>query len=220
MRNKVFLLGGILASVVYLLAVFVGGVITPGYSHISQYISELIQAGAPQKGILDPLFAFYNVLVVIFGVGLFRYVRDNKNSKNLTGIVGALILLVEGLAGFLTIFFPQDPIGTQITTTGTIHIILASVSSLTSMLSILLIGLWFRSVPAFRTFGLYSFISLAVVFVSGGFAAATIANPTPINGLIERITIFSFLQWLAVIGWKLYLPETARKQVNLEHVKL
>ena len=221
MRNKLLLLCGILAPVVYVLTVFVGGIITPGYSHISQYVSELIQTGAPQKGILDPLFALYNILVIFFGVGLFQYVREMHNERRkLAGTLGALTLVIEGLAGFLTLFFPQDPIGDQITT-GAIHIILASVSSLTTMLSMLLLGLWFRTIPVLRGIGLYSFVFLAVVFVSGGFAARTIANPSPFNGLIERVTIGGFLLWLLVIGWRLCFSDVPSMSAsNLEGVKV
>lgn len=218
MRNKLLLLCGILAPVVYVLTVFIGGVVTPGYSHISQYVSELIQTGAPQKGILDPLFALYNILVIFFGVGLFQYVREMHNERRkLAGTLGALTLVIEGLAGFLTLFFPQDPIGSQVTTTGTMHIILASISSLTTMLSMLLLGLWLRTIPALRGIGLYSFVFLTVVFVSGGFAARTIANPSPFNGLIERVTIGGFLLWLLVIGWRLYFSEVpSMSSGNLE----
>jgi hypothetical membrane protein len=155
MRNKSLILGGVLAPVVYVLAVIIGGAITPGYSHTANYVSELIQAGALQKNILDPLFALYNVLVILCAVGLFQYVRDTQSSnRKLAGSFGASILLVEGLAGFLTIFFPQDPIGSQITSTGTMHITLASISSLTTMLAMLLLGLWFRVIPDLRSTGL------------------------------------------------------------------
>lgn len=222
MRNKILLLCGILAPVVYVLTVFIGGVITPGYSHISQYVSELIQTGAPNKIILNPLFALYNILVIFFGIGLLQYVRNvQEHERKLAGTLGTITLIIEGLAGFLTLFFPQDPIGSQITTTGTMHIILASVSSLTTMLAMLLLGLWFRNVPALRGVGLYSFVFLGVVFVSGGFAARTIANPSPFNGLIERVTIGGFLLWLFVIGWELYFSKVPKMSAsNLEGVNV
>jgi len=222
MRNKFLLLCGIFAPVVYVVTVVIGGAITPGYSHISQYVSELIQTGAPKKVILDPLFALYNILVILFGIGLFQYVRGvQRHERKLVGTLGAITLVIEGLAGFLTLFFPQDPIGSQITTTGTMHIILASVSSLTTMLSMLLLGLWFRTIPTLRDLGLYSFIFLSVVFVSGGFAARTIANSSPFNGLIERVTIGGFLLWLLVIGWRLYFSEVPNTSLgNLEGVNV
>jgi hypothetical membrane protein len=212
MRNKILILSGILAPITYIVAVVVGGLLRPGYSYISQYVSELIEAGAPNKAILDPLFAIYNILTIAFGVGLFLYIRNvSENRRRTVGTAGALVLVLEGLVGFLTVFFPQDPIGSPLTATGSMHIVLASLSSLTTMLAMLLVGLWFRVIPALRNYGLYSFISWGVVFISGGVTASTIAHPGPVNGLIERITIFGFIQWLLVIGMRLYASELARR---------
>jgi Protein of unknown function (DUF998) len=205
MRTKVLMLSGVLASLTYTVAVVIGGILRPGYSQVAQYVSELIETGAPNKAILDPLFAIYNILAIAFGIGLFLYVRGiPENRRKMVGIVGALVLIAEGIFGFVTVFFPQDPIGSPATAIGNMHIVLASLSSLTTMLAMLLMGLWFRVIPSLRGYGIYSFVSLAIVFVSGGFAASTIANPGPVNGLIERITIFGFIQWLFVIGVRMY----------------
>jgi hypothetical protein len=61
-------------------------------------------------------------------------------------------------------------------------------------------GFWFRNNPRLHSYGLYSFISVAVVFLSGGLAAISVANQSPIAGLLERITIGGFLQWVFVIA--------------------
>jgi hypothetical membrane protein len=81
MRNKILMLSGILAPLAYVLTVVVGGILRPGYSHIAQYISELIEAGAPNKAILDPLFAIYNILTIAFGIGLFLYIREKSDNR-------------------------------------------------------------------------------------------------------------------------------------------
>ncbi|MDD1674562.1 MAG: hypothetical protein LUQ13_02845, partial [Methanomicrobiales archaeon] len=52
-----------------------------------------------------------------------------------------------------------------------------------------------------------SFISAGVVALSGGLTAVSLANNSPIGGLIERITIGGFLQWLFVIALMLYSTE-------------
>ncbi len=136
MRNKLLMFSGILAPLAYVVAVLVGGILRPSYSHITQYVSELIEAGAPNKTILDPLFAIYNILTIAFGIGLFLYIRGvSENRRKMVGMIGALILVAEGIFGFVAVFFPQDPVGSPATTTGNMHIILASLSSLTTMLA-------------------------------------------------------------------------------------
>jgi hypothetical protein len=203
------MLCGILAPIVYAAAVVLGGILRPGYSHISQFVSELIAAGAPNKSLLDPLFALYNLLTIAFGLGLVMTVRASSETRKVIGILGALVLMAEGVFGLVTIFFPQDPIGAPSTSTGMMHIILASMSSLTTMLSILLMGFWFSKQPGMQSYGLYSFLSVAFVFVFGILALVTGANRSPILGLMERLTIGGVLQWLLVIALKFY----SRKQM-------
>jgi hypothetical protein len=66
MRNKLLMFSGIIAPLAYVVAVAVGGILQPGYSHIAQYVSELIEAGAPNKAILDPIFAIYDFYFYCF----------------------------------------------------------------------------------------------------------------------------------------------------------
>ena len=214
MKNKVLVLCGILAPVVYILTVILGGVIRPGYSHVTQAVSDLIATEAPNKSLLDPLFALYNLLTVAFGIGLFLYVRsDHQNHRKMVGALGAIILVAEGLFGFITLFFPEPAGGmtTAISSTGTMHIVFASLSSLTTMLTILLMGFWFKNNQTLHGYGLYSFISVAVVFISGGFAAFSVATQSPVAGLVERITIGGFLQWLCIIAWMIYSSTATRE---------
>ncbi len=207
MKNKRLLLCGILAPIVYIIIVILGGILRPGYSHIAQAVSNLIATGAPNKPLLDLSFAFYNLLVITFGVGLVQYVHsDQQNQKKVTGTVGALCLVAEGIFGLLTLFFPEDLGGMSaaISRTGMMHIVFAGLSSLTTMLTMLLMGFWFKNSLRWQKYGLYSFISVGVVFVSGGLAAASIATGGSFAGLAERITIRGFLQWLFVISLALY----------------
>ena len=215
MRNKVYILAGILAPVLYVATVILGGVLRPDYSHIAQPVSDLIATGAPNKAGLDLLFAIYNLLVVVFAVGLWQQVRaENQSSLKNIGTIGAAILLLEGLFGLITLFFPEDAGAiSEATATGKLHIVFAGLSALTSLLAILLMGLWFRSIPHLRRYSVYSFISVLVVFVAGGMAAASVANHSPIGGLIERVTIGGFVQWVFVIALLFYGYYTS-KTVN------
>lgn len=206
MKSRIFLLGGVIAPLIYALAVILGGVLRPGYNHISQAVSELIEVGAPNKAILNPLFILYNLLTAAFGLGLFYFVRSKSQPSGglNSGSIAALVLVAEAVFGFVTVFFPQDVPGTPFTATGTTHIVLAGLSSLTSMAAILLLALWLRGIPGMQGYRIYSWISLAIVFLTGGTAAFMTAKGIPINGLMERITIGGFLQWMLVMAIKLF----------------
>ena len=151
---------------------YFGGLLNPGYSHIAQPVSDLIAAGAPNKPILDLLFALYNLLVIAFSIGLVQYVRsDQQNRRKVVGTVGAFFLLAQGIFGLLTLFFPEDLGGMSagISRTGMMHIVFAGLSSITTMLTILLMGFWFKTSVHWQKYGRYSFISVRVVLVSGGY---------------------------------------------------
>jgi hypothetical protein len=70
-----------LAPVVYVVTLILGGLLRPGYSHISQAVSDLIASGAPNKSLLDPLFAIYNLLTVAFGSELFKRVHAANQNR-------------------------------------------------------------------------------------------------------------------------------------------
>lgn len=50
------------------------------------------------------------------------------------------------------------------------------------------------------TLGRHTLLSLVVVFVFGGVAAMSVANQSPFAGLLERVVIFGFIQWVFVIA--------------------
>ena len=202
-RTARFLIAGMLAPLVYVFTVALGGALRTGYSHMAQPVSDLIAAGAPNAWLLDPLFALYNLLTLAFGIGLLlRVQRDAQQEKRATGWAGAFLLLVEGCAGLLLLFYPEDGSGMTdaISGTGRLHILLAGVCSMSSMAAILLMGFWFRSHPRLRGYGTFSFVSVALIFGSGGLTAFSIANHNPIGGMLERVTVGGFLLWMGVTG--------------------
>jgi hypothetical membrane protein len=211
MSRKYLLVCGVLAPLVYVGAVILGGLLRPGYRHVAHAVSELIAAGAPNRLLLNPLFTLYDLLLAAFGAGLVLAVKvsPEQNGKR-CGAWGALALVVAGMLGVLmNLFFPQDPGGPPVTVTGMVHVVLAGVLSLGTMLAMLCTGLWLRHLPDQRAAWIYSLISLAVVFISGGLGAAAIASRSPYLGLVERVTIGAFVQWVFAIALRLSVSTVA-----------
>jgi len=200
-KQIVLLVCGIAAPVFYVAAVVIGGIITPGYSHLAHDISGLIAADAPKKAVLDPLFITYNILLGGFGVGLLTAFRERGGA---VGKAGAVILIVIGILGLiLTIFFPRDAIGAEQTFAGRMHIIFAGLMSLGTMAAIPLVGLHLRNAMRLRGHARYSFITLAVVIISGIWAVQAAATGSELLGLAERITIGAFILWIFIIALKI-----------------
>lgn len=217
--KKLLMLCGIFAAVVYVGTVILGGLLRPGYSHISMAISELVADGAPNRALLSSLFLLYNALLTVFGIGLF--LKTNSPSRGrVSGIIGSLTLMLVGLAGIsMELAFPQDPGGTPTTFAGTMHFVMAGVASLGTMLAILMLAFWFKNFIDLKGHVVYSVISVVTIFISGGLSAAAMANHHPLFGIVERITIFTFILWIFVIGLKMVqLERKPQEQIYLRSV--
>ena len=210
--KKTYAISGILAPLFYISAVIVGSLMRPGYSQISQTISELIESGAPNKTLLDLLFIFYNSLIIVFGYWLFKQLKV-KGKYSIQ--VGAVMLLITGVLGLaMTMFFPMDPRGSEATLPGMIHLILAGVILLLTILTILFTGFGFKDFPLLANFKLYSLITAIVAVASGGMAAFSAFTESAYMGLFERITIGAFLQWIFVVALRLFLVRVKEEAVT------
>jgi hypothetical protein len=112
-----------------------------------------------------------------------------------------LMIALIGFLGLLLIFFPQDPRTAAVTFTGTMHIALAGITSLFTLISVILMGINFLKVPEWKTFSIYSIVSFIVILASGGMAAMSVASNSGYGGLFERITIFAFMIWVIVYAY-------------------
>jgi hypothetical membrane protein len=201
--NFRFLLwGGILGPVVYVLNVILGGIITPHYSHSRNAISELTQRGAPNIVLLSTIFVLSAILIMLFGIAiLLKYRQQGK----WVYVGSALIVVYAVLAALMATVFPQDPLGTESTVAGTLHLVLAGLAAFAIMGSILLIGLGIPQRNQYwRHFRTYSVISFLLVFFFGLSTPILIINQIELLGTFERLTQLAYLQWFATLAYKSY----------------
>jgi len=202
MNQKLLSLCGVISPVLFVFLTILGGALRPGYSHISDTVSELFSPGAPNKLLLDILHTTTAVLTTLFGVGVLQLVRESQHSEAI-GLIGAGMILAMGLVNVATAtVFPQDAWGSPPTFPGEMHKTLAGVLAILSILSTLLVGIWLNRTDLFPGFGTYSFVTVGVMVLSGGFAVAKLGSP--IMGLTERITILASLQWTFILAFKMF----------------
>ena len=195
--QQVLLACGVLSSLVYLATDVLGGLMYDGYSFTSQAVSELMAIGAPSERVVDPLFLVYDLLVVAFGVAVFREGAGRNLALRITGC----LLAAYGLIGFSgPTLFEMSQRGTGDPGSDILHVVVTGVVVLLLLATIGTGGFAFG-----RRFRIYSFITLLLVIVSGvltiPFAARLAAGqPTPGFGIIERVNIYLSLLWIAVLG--------------------
>jgi hypothetical membrane protein len=186
---------GIITPLIYTAAVILGGTLWHGYNHLTQAISELSMESAPNRGLMDTLFGIYGWLLLIDGAGFAC--RWRKAGNKLLAASG-IVLMLCSLSGLLMGLFRQDPIDAALTFTGSMHLILAGAASLSTILAIFLAAAGFQRLEYAASLSRFSLVLGIIVLVSGGFTAAGTTQFPSIFGMLERITIGSFMLWLLV----------------------
>jgi len=201
-KLEVFSLSGIIAPLFYIIPTIIGGLLRPGYNHLSNSVSDLLVSRAPNKIYLVFPFTFYPILLSIFGFGLFAVLISKPLPiSSPSGLIGFILIGAGmGVLGILTMtIFPQDTHGTPMTTPGLMHLVLVGIQAISAMAAILLIGFWFNS-NGFAGYCIYSIISFGALFITGIISMIGVKRGNPLIGLFERLNIGVIVQWLIVIG--------------------
>ena len=193
-KFKIFAAAAIIAPVLYVCFVMLGGLLTPHYSPFTQTISTLIQSGAPYKAFLDTGFTLSSFCLTLFGYGLFELGRKRNNrSKAVTGF----LLMLGGVGGVIMLLFSKDADFSVLTVTGFMHHFIVGILTVIALVSILFAELAEIHDGRFRRYSNISLIlmfAFAVITVVAGFSRVSLV------GLFERITIILYLQWLMVMA--------------------
>ncbi|VVB77869.1 Uncharacterised protein [uncultured archaeon] len=204
---KLLLICSILSTLLYISADFICSVVYPSYSYADQAISELSAIGSPTTSLWKTLTFMFSPLIIAFGIGVF--IVGKKRSLKVTGI----LLLLFGISGYAWLFFPMNMRGNIGGASDTGHLVL---SAITVLLLTLILG--FGSGAKGKKFRIYSILTM-IIMLFFGFLVGTMApkvaaqEPTPWMGIFERISVFSPMIWIMVLGIILLKNENEIKQV-------
>jgi CubicO group peptidase (beta-lactamase class C family) len=195
--RQVLLLCGVLSSLLYAATDLLGGLSYPGYSFTSQAISELMAIGAPSEAVVDPLFILYGVLALAFGVGVFREGSSRSRALRITGalLIGYALFCFTGPT-----LFEMHPRGTEGVAGDASHIVVTG-----ALVLLLLLAMGFGVFALGKRFRVYSLGALSTVIVFGALTAPYVARlgagqSTPGFGIIERVHVYTFMMWVAVLA--------------------
>jgi hypothetical protein len=198
---------GAVGPIVYVAAVVIGGFLWPSYSHYSETISTLTSARAPNQAIMVPLFAFYNVCVILLAVGLYYGIQ-----KEVKRIWGPVFLVATGAGGLVLFLFPQDyPQVPPVTIFGTLHVVVAGIIAFFSLAAMALFWHHFRLDPRWKGYGRFSIVMLPIALVLGVFGVISLS--APYAGLAERLSIGSILFWMETVSIGLVLRSSKNPAV-------
>jgi len=187
------LLTGIVSSVHYAAINVLVPTQWPGYSSMSQAVSELSAIGAPTRGLWVALCVPYSLLVTAFGYGVWKSGAEDRRVR----AVGWLFM-GQGVVG--AFWPPMHLRGTEPTLTDTLHLVW-TVGWLATMLVAMglaaaALGGRFR---AYTVATLATFVGFGVLTSREGVRLAS-DLPTPYLGLWERINMGAGMLWIAVLA--------------------
>lgn len=202
MNKRLLFFGGIFGPIAFLLNDIIGGTITPNYCYIENTISDLTRAGTQDTYLLGSILLLISSLMgIVFGIGIIVHYKY-KDCRLI--FLGGLLLVIMGIFNSLTgTIFPQDPRGGELTFPGTMHLILVGINVILIFPALLMIGIGLYREKQWKSFRLYTFISVLIMFIFGGLSAYVIINEIELMGLFERVVAYAFQIWSVVLAYKL-----------------
>jgi hypothetical protein len=188
---------GILAPVLYVAMTLFVGLLWEGYSVVSGVPSELAAIGAPTRLLWIRLGAAYAVLMAAFGWSVWTSAPTNRALR----VVGALLIADTVFGQFWPPMHQRAVLAAGGgTLTDTLHLVWAAI---TGVFFVLIVGSGAAALgKRFRVYSLATMaIGLACGAVTGTYASRVQADlPTPGVGVWERISIATFMGWIAVLA--------------------
>ena len=196
-RTRVLSVGGIIGPVSYTIVVVVLGLLWPGYSHVTQAISELGGVGAPSAIIMNTAgFALTGILIIVFAVGLYYGLDKGSGSK-----VGPALVAVYGLGMFGVAFFPWDKVNLA-SFTSTMHSLIGWPQLIGLTLGLLVLAHTFKNDLRWNNYWVYTLSTglLTAVFI----VIYVFIGVEGYMGVLQRIIIGAQLLWIEIVAIKLF----------------
>jgi glucans biosynthesis protein C len=105
-KIKLLLMAGVAAPILYFANLLINSLLYPGYSHVTQYVSELGAAEAPYAPLFNTVIILLGALGFAAGFGLFYAVRWLGGNRLLGALTGLLVSL-WGIGTALAGMFPM-----------------------------------------------------------------------------------------------------------------
>ena len=99
--------------------------------------------------------------------------------------------------------FPQDPVGSESTFPGVMHLILVGITVVSIFVLMPLLGVGLDGLYGWRRFVIFTILCLAVIVLAGVSSPIVIRKGIELMGLTERITAYTFYIWMCVLAYLL-----------------
>jgi hypothetical membrane protein len=188
---------GIASPVLWLGLIAIAGALRPGFSHATQFISELGERGSSTEAMMrGGGFVFTGLLYLGFAAGLLATLR-----RGWMITVASLLIAVDGIGRMGAGVFPCDPGCVGVSATQDLHKLFATIGFCSGILAAILWGILFRRLALFASLswlsigaGTVALVSLLLMSWSG--------NPLGVPGLFEHLATGVLSIWILVFAMR------------------
>ena len=187
-------LGGLAGPVLFVSLILLCGALRPGYSHVTQFISELGERGGSHAALMNFLgFIPTGILLAVFGVSLaYLFPRTSLS------LAAAILLVVYGLGITGAGLYSCDPgcPSRDLSFEATMHRVVSISAFIAGILGI-------RSLGAWRSWWRYSAVSsvMALVFLV---VVGVTEQSRVFTGVWQRLSMVTMDLWCAVVGLRVF----------------
>ena len=200
MKNiRIFSVLGLIGAITYPIFILAASTQFPGYSHISEYISNLGAVGQPSALIMNIGFIVTGILIILFGFSTINHFK-----KDWKGLLGSLFIIFEGFSDISSGIFSCEPgcNATNPTMSEMIHNSLGPVAYPLFALGIFLWAFRFRKQENWNSFWKYTLVFAITGIIFLVLFIMTIDTPTV--GLWQRLLTANMYLWMAIFSYKLW----------------
>lgn len=202
MNVKRFALCGMLAPIVFALALAVFSLITPGYSNLTNMVSELGVIGAPYDLAWNATgFFLVGALTTIYAWGLRLDMRPASGAT-----IVPLLVAISGLGFAGLAFFPAEA-GFEPSLRTTLHFVMVMIYFLSFILVAFVFPAKMKGNNYWKKWALFSVVMGALAIAS--YFIAAIPKTVPV-GLSQRIGMGAHFLWLFVTSLALFRKPSER----------
>jgi hypothetical membrane protein len=195
-EGRRLLLAGLAAPVVLAVAVVVAGRFEPGYSHLSQYVSELGAVGASHRKVFSyGGLLLSGLLTVVFALGMYLLARPRP-----WFVASSVLVALAGLGRLAAGVFPCDEgcAMNDMSFPATFHALAGFIALTGGAFAPLILAMGLRGRRQRKLFSLSVGLggaSLLLVPILFGLGKAL-----PYVGVIQRLILAAFYMWVVAVA--------------------
>lgn len=189
---------GIVGPVIWWLLIIINGALTPGYSHITDFISTLGAVGAPYGLIQKINFAVFGSSILALSLGIHHRFDGRRRPR-----VGTVLLGTFGVGVVLAGVFPENPAAPE-STVNMLHNLVSTIAFVAGIVGVSLIS---RRIGIDERWPSYPYeLTWTVVVVHATFVVFmySIFTESGFVGVTQRVFIGVMTLWVVIQSYRLY----------------